>query len=261
MMRLLAATALASTLLVQPALAQSAQPQATDTGAGIGEIVVTAQKRAENVQDVPIAISAVSSQFLQSRAISSIDGLGAIAPNLVVDRAPSNKTATQIATTVVHLCQLTIGEQTVTATGEPVPSGADQMTRAKNFDKNLKYFITPHSMHYIAQNKFKLNLLAAQGKGVIIDPETMAHAFDIPNWGSIDGSTVKEKVFEWAKEQLTEKAEIAKLEKALGLAPPPEEGKPGPSPGKGGAPAKKPGQGKVKQKGAASGGRVVVATT
>ena len=96
MMRLLAATALASTLLVQPALAQSAQPQATDTGAGIGEIVVTAQKRAENVQDVPIAISAVSSQFLQSRAISSIDGLGAIAPNLVVDRAPSNKTATQI---------------------------------------------------------------------------------------------------------------------------------------------------------------------
>ena len=97
MMRLLAATALASTLLVQPALAQSAQPQATDTGAGIGEIVVTAQKRAENVQDVPIASSAVSSQFLQSRAISSIDGLGAIAPNLVVDRAPSNKTATQIA--------------------------------------------------------------------------------------------------------------------------------------------------------------------
>ena len=154
------------------------------------------------------------------------------------------------------------GEQTIDDQGQPVPSGADPLLRAKTFAKNLKYFITPHSLHYIAQNKFKLNLLAAQGKGVIIDPETMAHAFEIPNWGSIDGSTVKEKVFSWAKEQLTEKAEIAKLAKALGFAPEgEEEGKPGPPPGHGGAPAKKPGQGKVKQKGTQGGGRVVVATT
>ena len=153
------------------------------------------------------------------------------------------------------------GEQTIDAGGKQISSNVDEFTRAKYFAKNVKQFVTPHSMHYIAQNKFKLNLLAAQGKGVIVDPETMANAFEIPNWGTIEGSTVKEKVFNWAKEQLEEKADIAKLEKALGLAPPPEEGKPGPAPGHGGAPPKKPGQGKPKQKGAASGGRVVVATT
>ncbi|MBS0255268.1 MAG: TonB-dependent receptor [Proteobacteria bacterium] len=99
MPRLTAATALSTTLmlLAQPAWAQANQAPAGDNGAGIGEIVVTAQKRAENIQNVPIAISAVSSQFLQSRAISSIDSLGSIAPNLVVERAPSDKTATQIA--------------------------------------------------------------------------------------------------------------------------------------------------------------------
>ncbi len=88
------ATLLASTAMAMPAIAQDSA--AEDTG-GIGDIVVTAQKRAENVQDVPLAISAVSSEYLESRDISSIDRLGSIAPNVKIERAPSNKTISQIA--------------------------------------------------------------------------------------------------------------------------------------------------------------------
>ncbi len=88
------ATLLASTAMAMPAVAQDTS--AEDTG-GIGDIVVTAQKRAENVQDVPIAISAVSAEYLESRDISSIDRLGTIAPNVKIERAPSNKTISQIA--------------------------------------------------------------------------------------------------------------------------------------------------------------------
>jgi len=84
----------ASTAMAMPAIAQDSA--AEDTG-GIGDIVVTAQKRAENVQDVPLAISAVSSEYLESRDISSIDRLGSIAPNVKIERAPSNKTISQIA--------------------------------------------------------------------------------------------------------------------------------------------------------------------
>jgi hypothetical protein len=156
------------------------------------------------------------------------------------------------------------GEQTVDAMGQPVDSTVETLTRAKTFARNLRTFMTPHSMHYIAQAKQRLDTLALMGKGVPIDPETVATVFDLPNWGSIDGSTIKEKVFNWAKEQLTEKADIAKLEKSLGLGQPEEGGgKPGPKPGQAGSgrPPQKPGQGKVKQKGAASGGRAVVATT
>lgn len=64
---------------------------------GIGDIVVTAQKRSENIQDVPIAISAIGSQFLESRGITSIDALGTMAPNVKIERAPSSKTISQIA--------------------------------------------------------------------------------------------------------------------------------------------------------------------
>lgn len=189
-------------------------------------------------------------QYMTTGRIMQIVGAEGIAPE-VFDYAPDMVIPSHLP-----------GEQTVDADGKPTPSASGELARAKLFGKNLRYFITPHSLHYIAQNKFKLNLLAAQGKGVVIDPETMAHAFEIPNWGSIDGSTVKEKVFNWAKEQLTEKAEIAKLELALGLAPPPEPGgKPGPATGHGGRPASNKKEPHAKQKGVASGGRVVVSTS
>ncbi len=77
-----------------PAIAQEAKQSPDD---GIGDIVVTAQKRSENVQDVPIAISALGSQYLESRGIDSIDKLGAVAPNVKIERAPASKTISQIS--------------------------------------------------------------------------------------------------------------------------------------------------------------------
>jgi iron complex outermembrane recepter protein len=95
MIKLITTTFLGTGLLVSacPALAQEESPQS----AGIGDIIVTAQKRSENVQDVPIAISAVTAEYLESRDISSIDRLGTIAPNVKIERAPSNKTISQIS--------------------------------------------------------------------------------------------------------------------------------------------------------------------
>jgi hypothetical protein len=157
------------------------------------------------------------------------------------------------------------GEQTFDASGNETPSVAtDPSIRAKHFANNLRFFITPHSLHYIAQKEMKLNLLALLGKGVPVDPETIAAQFDLPNWGSIEGSTIKEKVFNWAKEQLQEKADLMKLSHSLGLDPPPEaEGKPGPKPGQPGAgrPSTNKKPPKVAQKGTASGGRAVVKTS
>ncbi len=73
-----------ATVLAAPAFAQD-QAQAEDSGGGIAQIVVTAQKRAENVQDVPIAISAFSADALQERAVGSVAGLSNISPNVTLD--------------------------------------------------------------------------------------------------------------------------------------------------------------------------------
>jgi hypothetical protein len=216
-----------------------------------GPVVMGTSRSMEmGLRDMGNMVKYLILQYMTTSQVMQITGAEGI-PGDVFDYAPDMVIPSHLP-----------GETTIDADGKDAKSAADQFTRAKTFAKNLKYYITPHSLHYIAQNKFKLNLLAASGKGVVVDPETMASAFDIPNWGSIDGATVKEKVFNWAKEQLTEKAEIAKLEKALGLGPPEEGGaKPGPHPGQGGRPATNKQSPKAKQKGQASGGRVVVSTS
>jgi iron complex outermembrane recepter protein len=72
--------------LASPAFAQDAKPaDAGSSNGGIEEIVVTAQKRAENVQDVPIAISAFSSNALSERAVTSVAALSNISPNVTLD--------------------------------------------------------------------------------------------------------------------------------------------------------------------------------
>ena len=57
-------------------------PSAPAADNGVGEIVVTAQKRAENLQKVPIVITAVSGTQLAAAGISSLPNIGTIAPGL-----------------------------------------------------------------------------------------------------------------------------------------------------------------------------------
>ncbi|HEY6868510.1 MAG TPA: TonB-dependent receptor [Novosphingobium sp.] len=71
--------------LAVPALAQTA-PQAGqgDTTNETSEIVVTAQNRAENVQDVPIAINVISGDALKEKGVNDLKDLGKIAPSVQI---------------------------------------------------------------------------------------------------------------------------------------------------------------------------------
>lgn len=53
----------------------------------IEEIVVTATKRAESIQDVPISVSAFSGEFLEKSGLESLQDLGNIAPNLTISKS------------------------------------------------------------------------------------------------------------------------------------------------------------------------------
>jgi iron complex outermembrane receptor protein len=70
------------------ATAQQAPSSAQNTTADsdqLVEVVVTAERRAENVQDVPIAVSAFTSESMQSRNITSIQALGNLTPGVNLD--------------------------------------------------------------------------------------------------------------------------------------------------------------------------------
>src|SRR3546814_4112750 len=49
---------------------------------GIGDIVVTAQRRAENVQQVPIAVAAFSGAALQEKGVDNVSQLANLTPGV-----------------------------------------------------------------------------------------------------------------------------------------------------------------------------------
>lgn len=66
-----------------PALAQSVPPAAaTAPEQQIGDIIVTAQRRAERAQSTPLAMTAIGGKELQSAGIKSIEGLSKSIPNV-----------------------------------------------------------------------------------------------------------------------------------------------------------------------------------
>ncbi len=61
------------------------------------EIVVTAQKREQDIQDIPFSITAIGADAVESRDITSIDGISQFVPNLQITPTPGNSTSAQIA--------------------------------------------------------------------------------------------------------------------------------------------------------------------
>ncbi len=81
-------------LLASPAFAQTVSPNPAETQAGesVTEIIVTARKRAEVLQDVPLSISAVSGTILEQQNIQDVNGLYAQVPGLFTAPGSVNNT-------------------------------------------------------------------------------------------------------------------------------------------------------------------------
>lgn len=67
----------------------AAQAENSAESAGIQEVVVTARRRTENLQDVPLAVTAIGADTLQQQAVTNLEDLNSFAPNFKIsaDRA------------------------------------------------------------------------------------------------------------------------------------------------------------------------------
>ncbi|AMK19919.1 MULTISPECIES: TonB-dependent receptor [Sphingobium] len=71
-------------LIAAPAMAQQSAASPQD-GSTLQDIVVTAQKRSENLQSVPVAVTAVSGSLLRSASIDAGADIPKLTPNLTVN--------------------------------------------------------------------------------------------------------------------------------------------------------------------------------
>lgn len=104
-------TASAVTALPHVAWAQAAGQEVADQDGGIADIVVTAQRREQNVQDVPIAITAVSGKQLSEQGIKDPRDLTLLVPSL------SMQAGTAASTTSLFIRGVGIGDFNSNTTG------------------------------------------------------------------------------------------------------------------------------------------------
>ena len=92
-----AALLIGGALALSPAMASSALAAGPDTPPTVGEIVVTAQFRETNLQQTPLAISAVTGESLMDRGGSNVMDVARSVPNTVIGPLGSGWGATMAA--------------------------------------------------------------------------------------------------------------------------------------------------------------------
>ncbi|MDT0577126.1 TonB-dependent receptor [Croceicoccus sp. F390] len=84
-----------NTVQPTPPNEQGRDPTPVQSG-GVEEIIVTARKTAENLQDTPVSITAFSESFLENQNIQQVDKIAQFTPNLVISKQPSSLTSASI---------------------------------------------------------------------------------------------------------------------------------------------------------------------
>ncbi|HUD31026.1 MAG TPA: TonB-dependent receptor plug domain-containing protein, partial [Novosphingobium sp.] len=132
---LLVSTAL--TMVAAPAMAQeaAAPPQdETVQAGGLNDIIVTARKRQETVQDVPVAVTAISAEQIANRDVTSVEKITAIAPQFSVGRA-SNGSGAQLTLRGIGSSSTSIGiEQSVAVVVDGAYYGQGRVIQEGFFD-------------------------------------------------------------------------------------------------------------------------------
>lgn len=120
----------AASALVSPgmAFAQDAAPapESTEDQGGLEEIIVTAQKRAEGLSDVPISISAVSGKQVENYGQTNLEQISSSVPNLKITQTAI---ANRIAIRGIASGDNKGFEQSVAMFVDGVYYGRDQLSR------------------------------------------------------------------------------------------------------------------------------------
>jgi iron complex outermembrane receptor protein len=86
-----ACTALAGLMaLASPATVLAANQPAATGASELEEVVVTARRSAENLQDIPVSVQVVTGDSLQKQAMTSVEEISKLTPGLTLSNAGSN---------------------------------------------------------------------------------------------------------------------------------------------------------------------------
>ncbi|KQM21052.1 TonB-dependent receptor [Novosphingobium sp. Leaf2] len=131
------------------AFAQTAAPQVSEEPVPAGDIVVTARRRAESAQEVPVAVTVFSAQEIARRDLTSLERIAAATPQLVIGRNVSGSGA-QLTLRGIGSNSLSIGvEQSVAVIVDGVYYGQGRTINEGFFDlASMEILKGPQSLFF-----------------------------------------------------------------------------------------------------------------
>ena len=155
---LLATTAVLA-MVGTPALAQDAsaddsqvdrqEAAPADRAGGLEEIIVTARRRAETVQSIPVSVQAISAEQIQQRDLTSLEKIAAATPQFSIGRS-SNGAGAQLTLRGIGSSATSIGiEQSVAVVVDGVYYGQGRTINEGFFDlARVEILKGPQSLFY-----------------------------------------------------------------------------------------------------------------
>lgn len=123
-----------SALLIAAVSTALAQNPAPSSESGLEEVTVTARKRTESLQDIPVAVTALSEAQIERFDLTSFEKIAAMTPQLTVGRASSGSGA-QISMRGIGSTSTSIGiEQSVATVIDGAYSGLGRVIYEGFFD-------------------------------------------------------------------------------------------------------------------------------
>src|SRR5690606_22873656 len=108
--------------------------QEASQGSGLTQIVVTARRREESVQTIPVSVQAISAEEIQQRDLTSLEKIAASTPNFTIARA-SNGAGAQMTMRGIGSSATSIGiEQSVAVVVDGVYYGHGRVINEGFFD-------------------------------------------------------------------------------------------------------------------------------
>ncbi|OCC23774.1 hypothetical protein MB02_10395 [Croceicoccus estronivorus] len=118
----------------QTAASAQAQNGASTNAGQVGEIIVTAQRRAERLQDVPIAVSAMSADDLATRQVNSMLDLVNYVPNLI------GHNNTSVGTANAYALRGLANTESISTFDPPVGTYVDDIYISRQGANNFSFF-------------------------------------------------------------------------------------------------------------------------
>ncbi|WP_417612679.1 TonB-dependent receptor [Parasphingorhabdus sp.] len=147
------AAPLTASLLSQSATEDAAAPDTASTEAvqsgGVQTIVVTARRREESVQSIPVSVQAITAEEIAARDLSSLEKIAAATPNFTIARS-SNGAGAQLTLRGIGSSATSIGiEQSVAIVVDSVYYGQGRIINEGFFDlARVEVLKGPQSLFY-----------------------------------------------------------------------------------------------------------------